>query len=499
MAGVELRPQEGPQERFLSTSADIAIYGGAAGGGKSFALLMEALRHTNNSNYGAVIFRRTTPQIRNEGGLWDESAKIYGQLGAAPKQQTLEWKFKSGASISFSHLEHDTDVLSWQGSQIPLIGFDELTHFSAKQFWYMLSRNRSTCGVRPYVRGTCNPDPDSFVAGLISWWINQETGYAIPERSGVIRYFVRVNDELYWSGDPEELEKRFPEACWQKLDGERVRIGPKSFTFIASSIEDNKELMRRDPGYIANLNALPTVERERLKNGNWKIRDETACIIKPGWWQLWPDDKPLPHCYHIFASYDTAFTEHDRDKKDPDKSAHSARTSWGVFDDEVSGRPAMILLEAWNDQAGYPDLRKEAKQHYKQWNPDIVLIERKASGQSLLQDLRKLRIPCRGFDPKKYGDKEMRAHLATPMFQSGLVYYPNRQWAKNVIRYVGAFPIGDAPSADYADTVSQAVMYVKRRMWAMPPDEDPPQIETRELSEEELEDSDSSMNEPIYS
>lgn len=467
-----IRPQAGPQESFLSTPADIAIYGGAAGGGKTWALLLEPLRHISNKEFGAVIFRRTTPQIRNEGGLWDESSSLYPHVGGDPKEHTLEWKFKSGATVSFSHLEHEKNVHDWQGSQIPLICFDELTHFTARQFWYMLSRNRSMCGVRPYVRATCNPDPDSFVADLIKWWIDQDTGYAIPERSGVIRYFVRINNELHWADKPDELRESYPDA------GE-----PKSMTFIAASIEDNRALLDADPGYMANLNALPLVERERLKRGNWKIRDETASIYKPKWWQKWPADKPLPHCLHVFASYDTAFSTKDRKE-----SAYSARTTWGVFEDEASGRHALILLEAWHDKASYPELRKAAIEHKRKFNPDSLLIEKKASGHSLLQDMRRLRIPVRGFNPNKHGDKEERAHKATPLFHSGLVYYPDKKWAKDVIAYVAGFPDGEPPSADYADTVSQACIFVKERMWMQPPDEDAPDVETEELSEEWLED-----------
>jgi hypothetical protein len=142
-------PQPGPQTQFLSTPADIAIYGGAAGGGKTFAELLEPTRHVHNKDFGAVIFRRTTPQITNEGGLWDESTKLYPLLGAIPKLGDLSWRFPSGATVSFAHIEHDSTVLNWQGSQIPLICFDELTHFTQKQFWYMVSRNRSMSGVRP--------------------------------------------------------------------------------------------------------------------------------------------------------------------------------------------------------------------------------------------------------------------------------------------------------------------------------------------------------------
>lgn len=93
------------------------------------------------------------------------------------------WQFPKGAKVYFRHLERDDSVFSWQGSEICLLEFDELTHFS-EQFFYMLSRNQSTCGVKPYVRARRNPDSDSWVAKFIQWWWDPDTGYAIPERSG---------------------------------------------------------------------------------------------------------------------------------------------------------------------------------------------------------------------------------------------------------------------------------------------------------------------------
>ncbi len=156
---VDIKPQAGPQAAFLSVEADIAIYGGAAGGGKSWALLAQPLRYVSNGGFGGVIFRRTTVQVRNEGGLWDESMKLYPKLGGKPKSHVLEWRFPSGASLSFAHLENDATVLNYQGAQMAFLGFDELTHFSEQQFWYMLSRNRSTSGVKPYVRARPTPMP----------------------------------------------------------------------------------------------------------------------------------------------------------------------------------------------------------------------------------------------------------------------------------------------------------------------------------------------------
>ena len=159
-------------------------------------------------------------------------------------------------------------MLGWQGSQIPLIAFDELTHFTQWQFFYMLSRNRSTCGIRPYVRATTNPDAASWAAQLISWWIDQSTGFPIPERSGVLRYFTRLGDEMVWGDTPDEVVEKAARTGMAGTARELV----KSITFIPSTLDDNAILMRQDPSYRANLLALPRVERERLLGGNWKVK-----------------------------------------------------------------------------------------------------------------------------------------------------------------------------------------------------------------------------------
>ncbi len=276
MGETEIRPQAGPQEAFLSTPADIAIFGGQAGGGKSFGLLLEALRGVHVPGYNAVLFRRKHTEVKMEGGLWDDSLTIYPHAQGVPREYNTEWRFPPSATIRFSHLEHEKNRLDWMGAQICMIGFDQLELFTKAQFWYMLSRNRSLCGVRPYIRATCNPDPDSFIAELVAWYINQDTGFAIPERSGKLRYFTRQGDTLEWGDSPAELRERFPD-----LD---VRQDVKSFTFIASSIFDNKILLAKDPGYLSNLKAMPLVDRERLLKGNWAIRATAGNVYRPREW-----------------------------------------------------------------------------------------------------------------------------------------------------------------------------------------------------------------------
>ena len=163
---IAIRPQPGPQEQFLSSPADIVFYGGAAGGGKTFALLLEPLRHIHNPKFRAVTFRRTYPQISNPGGLWDEASNLYPMLGAEPNQSDMSWTWPSGAKHQFAHMQYAKNRMDWQGAQIPLLNWDELPHFERIMFFYMLSRMRSTSGVRSYVRATMNPvPPDDEIGG----------------------------------------------------------------------------------------------------------------------------------------------------------------------------------------------------------------------------------------------------------------------------------------------------------------------------------------------
>jgi predicted phage terminase large subunit-like protein len=305
--------QLGPQTEFLRSPADICIYGGAAGGGKTTGLILEPLRHVSRvANFTAVFFRRTMPQITNPGALWDESLNFYPQLGGAPHVRMREWRWPRGGKIKFSHLQFETTVYDWQGAQITLICFDELTHFSAHQFFYMVSRNRSTCGVRPYIRGTCNPDSESWVADFLSWWIDPESGLPIPERAGVLRYFIRVAEKIEWADRPEELVRNHPRAADLPPGIEPPR--PISVTFIPATVFDNPALLRVNPEYLAWLLSLPTLERERLLGGNWKIRPAAGLYFKREWCAVVdaiPADLDVVRYWDLAATEKTEFNDPD--------------------------------------------------------------------------------------------------------------------------------------------------------------------------------------------
>ena len=278
--GTIYKPQPGPQEQFARSPADITIYGGSAGGGKSFGLLLNALRYKNVPGFDCTIFRRNFNQIFANGGLWDDSVKIYADIpGAYPRWSRGCWVFNDGngnqiSKVTFAHIEKNLDVHKWQGSQLTMLCFDELTHFSEYIFFYMMSRNRSTCGVKPSIKATCNPDSDSWVAKFIEWWIDQDTGYPIKERSGKIRWFIRRDGQITWANHKETLWKKFD------LVTEEEKQEPRSVTFISSSIYDNQELLKVNPQYLSSLKALPEIEKERLLFGNWKIKEAAGLFFK---------------------------------------------------------------------------------------------------------------------------------------------------------------------------------------------------------------------------
>src|SRR5574337_1034367 len=298
----DVRPQDGPQEMFLSCPADIAIIGGSVYGGKTWSLVMEPVRHAAVPGFTFAMFRRTVPEIRNPGGLWDETRKWYPALGASPREGTLEWRFPSGALGKMAGLQYDGDVQGWLGAQICLLEFDQLEEFTESQFFFLLSRNRSMCGVRPYARGSCNPDADSWPAGFLAWWWDPATGYAIPERSGAVRWFLRVDGAVEWSSvaRPASEYARYSEYEARARVDLLARFGAryagddgqfaKSCAFVLARLQDNAIGRKLDPGYEGNVRALSPVEQERLlggdRGGNWKIRPAAGLVFNRAWFEI---------------------------------------------------------------------------------------------------------------------------------------------------------------------------------------------------------------------
>lgn len=448
---LEIRPQE-KQELFLSTPADIAIYGGGAGGGKTFGLLLEPLRHKDVKDFGAVIFRRTSPQITNEGGLWDESGKLYPFFSAKPKTSPVHsWTFPKGATISFSHLQHEKNVFDWQGSQIPFIAFDELTHFTEYQFFYMMSRNRSTCGIRPYIRANCNPDPDSWVKKFISFWLDKETGFPIAERAGVLRYFVRHNNELFWADSPSDLIERFPHLYEQFGDAFY-----KSATFIPATIYDNPALLDKDPNYLANLLALPLVEREQLLGGNWNVRLTAGKFFNRAWFEVLdalPANEPAIDC----RFWDFASTAKELGKNDPDFSA-------GVLMRFYPRLKIFVILDSVAVQSNPADVyklffetAKLDRARAKRDGSRYMLRWEIEGGSASKRESHSLTSKLIGYDAKGVRDnrdKLTRARALAIQTEAGNVGVVNTEFTESYLNHMHGVP--DLPHDDIFDASSGA-------------------------------------------
>jgi hypothetical protein len=277
-----ISPQIGFQQQFVSTRANVAVGGGAAGVGKSFALLVLPIYAMGIKDFKSVIFRREQKQVSISGGLWDEGMSLYMNLGNSKpiaRSQAKEFVWPSGAKVSFEHLHHESDIYKFQGLQAAYIAFDELTHFEKTMFWYMLSRNRSVAFDAPFVRATTNPQGDGWVKELVSWFLyppdytdQNIADFPILERSGVLRYFRRFENEMVWGETVEEVCDKMP-------DGNREKNKVLSFTFIAGALSENKILNEKDPSYRARLESLDETSRMQLLQGRWRNADEEKELL----------------------------------------------------------------------------------------------------------------------------------------------------------------------------------------------------------------------------
>lgn len=418
-----IKPQAGPQEDFLSCEADICFYGGQAGGGKTWSLIVEPLRHFDVHGFKALTFRRSGVEIRSPGGLWDASQELYNQLDPEikpiPREQQLDWKFPSGSTIKFAHLMNDNTIYEYQGTEICFLGFDEITHFTFKQFSYLLSRNRSTCGIKPYVRATCNPDKDSWVRHWIDWWINPDTGLAIPERSGIIRYFIIQDDKPVWADNIEELRQYYSNEEWEA--GAR----PRSFTFIPASIYDNKVLLEKDPNYLSSLKSQTKVERERLLGGNWNISyaDFGAVLNRNDFNRYDPEEKFSIPGY--FKEFYFVLDGASRTKEANDYSVI------GLFAKSKIEEGKFFIVDWIRIKLEEPDLEQLIIDKWHQWKHlgvKGVNIERGSCGVGMMQRLPRKGIPVFELIPEK--DKFLRLNDGLGIIKCGFVNVPvNATWA----------------------------------------------------------------------
>jgi predicted phage terminase large subunit-like protein len=201
--------------------------------------------------------------------------------------------------------------------------------------------------------------------------------------------------------------------------------------------------------------------RNELPNSKWQAQyqqnptSDTSAIVKREWWNIWDEESPPP-CDYTLMSWDTAFEKNNR-------ADYSACTLWGVFEyPDATGTPQsnLMLLNAFRDRMEFPELKKRAIEEWKEWSPDSVIIEKKASGAPLIYELRAMGIPVQEYTPVRGNDKISRLNAVSDLFASGRVWAPGTRWADEVIDEVASFPSGEHD--DYVDAVSLALMRFRK-------------------------------------
>jgi predicted phage terminase large subunit-like protein len=204
---------------------------------------------------------------------------------------------------------------------------------------------------------------------------------------------------------------------------------------------------------LLELEKVRTAIGQRKWNAQWQQTPtaEDGAILKRDWWRRWPNDD-LPPVEYIIQSYDTAYSKKET-------ADYSVITTWGVFYPDADAGPNIILMDVERGRWDFPELKRKAFEHYKHWNPDNVLIEAKATGTVLQQEMRRTGIPVTMYNPggRRAGqDKVSRANAVAPMFESGMVWAPHAQWANELIEECAAFPNGDHD--DMVDSTTQAML-----------------------------------------
>ena len=214
---------------------------------------------------------------------------------------------------------------------------------------------------------------------------------------------------------------------------------------------DNEKSLWPEQWPLESLKSAKSSMDPRYWNAQYMQQptSDTSAIISRKSWRIWPNEDP-PECEYIIQSWDTAH-------ETKSTSDYSACTTWGVFyNEEENNAPQVILLDAFKDRIPFPELKTTALKHWKEWEPDAFIVEKKAAGGPLIQELRAMGIPVQEFTPSRGNDKMVRVNAIADLFTSGIVWAPDTRWAREVIEEVAAFPVGE--NDDYVDTTSQALL-----------------------------------------
>ncbi len=417
------------QTEFIFSPAKQVLFGGGAGGGKTYGLIAIPLIFKDEPNYTAAFFRREKEQFRGPGKLWSDIDDLYSAVkDGSGSEQKLAWQFSSGAALKCHHLQHERDKANHQGGQYTSILYDELTHMTESQFTYLFSRNRNPrCPVPPHVRSTCNPDADSWVRKYVDPFIGED-GYA-NDMCGKLCWIAFKNEQWVHGWTREEMAEKL--SC----QPEEVHINASTFTFIPSTVNDNQKLLEAQPDYKALLQGmLDPVEAARLLDGNWNVRYDSGSLFRKENFKILAEVSPSQIKRQI-RCWDFAATEQKKGE-DPDWTV-------GALHAELNDGTFCVLdIERFRADPAQVEARV-AKQHEIDASGIPYLIEQEpgSSGKMVYHNwANKVLRGRRVYKLSPSGSKVERSRNYSAAVGNGNCAVLKAPWTETLIKEHCAFP-----------------------------------------------------------
>lgn len=445
------------QAAFLASAAREVFLGGAAGPGKSEALVIGALRHVDQPRYRAILFRNTYPELQKS--IIDRTLKYYPSVGGAyVSSPAPEWRFPSGARIYCAQLDSDQDVNKYQGAEFAYIGFDELAHFSEYQYTYMISRLRSADGIPLRLRAASNPPDDDRGQWLLrrfAPWVytpgEYTDEYAGPyAKPGERLLYARLGgqDQLVWPGDELHcpicdqawlVPERAPPCTDRRVDHPAVH----DRVFIPARLEDNPYLAD-DGEYAANLQQLDPLTYEQLRHGNWMARASSGMFFKKAWFKVVDlGDCPARTQWKALARYwDRAATLPSKENPDPDYTVGALH---GL--DRHGIEWVLDVVRCRVEPSGMEDLiRETAEDDVKEWGKRAytvgIEVDPGSAGKFEAKMLSKALGRFSVREVPATGSKIVRAKPFSAFAKNGHVRMLRGDWNRTYITELEAFPEG---------------------------------------------------------
>jgi predicted phage terminase large subunit-like protein len=430
------RPNSAPQEQFLTYGGFEGGYGGAAGGGKSEALLVDALYGIEHSSYRAILFRRTFDELKKS--LIDRARDFYPHLGGVEHKTDHVWTFPGGAQVGFSHMAELTDYKRFDSAEFQFVGFDELTSFHREQYIFMASRLRSSKGLRSRLRWATNPGGvgHAWVFARFAPWLDTRPEYdGYRADFGEVLYFAR--DEADPDGDGRVVPKGTPGAL------------PR--TFVRALATDNPDVGAE---YLAQLDILDRVTRAQKKLGDWLIKPGKGLYFQRPWWRFLDVAPPSSAWRKAVRAWDLAATA-DGDWTVGVLTAHvpTALQPWVIMDVvRFRGTPA--------------EVRAKVLAAAKADGPEVTILIPQDPGQAGVDQRDAYARLLAGYTLRTHrptGSKVVRASGHSSQVEHAQVALVRGPWNEPFVGEHQDFPMKGVPD-DQVDAGADAINYLSGRV-----------------------------------